>query len=244
MALTPLDILNGSLSLITIGIASIVGISIISKYFEIKNSSYLIVGLEAFMITEPWWPASTSFLVALFNNGQGIEPETYFIIGNVGIPLAVSLWLLAFCNLTNIKNRKSILLFSIIYGIIFEIVFFTLLYINPAFIGELNGPIDVEYRSFVMVYLFSVVGIILITGIIFAKESLKTDNPEIRLRGKLILIAFICFCIGAFLDTGIHLTEVTLIIARLILMFAAFAWWAGFIMPEWMKRMFFKEKKQ
>ena len=243
MALAPLDILNGSLSLASIVIAIIIGMSIISKYFEINNSAYLIVGLEAFMITEPWWPASTSFLVALFNNGQGLEPGIYFIIGNVGIPFAIVLWLLAFCNLAEIKKKKQILIFAILYGIMFEIVFFTLLFIDPDLIGKLNGPIDVEYRSFVMIYLFSVVGIILITGIIFAKESLKTENPEVRLRGKLILIAFISFSIGAFLDTSVHLTEITLIIARLILIFAAFAWWAGFIMPEWMKRILFKEKE-
>jgi hypothetical protein len=205
-----------------------------------KRKEFLCVGLEAFFITEPWWPAASSFIVALFNGGVGLPPTIYFIIGNVFIPLAIFIWLIAFTDLMHIgkKGKKIILIGAFIYGVIFEFLFFHLLLINPSYIGELNGPVDVEYSGFVMAYLFSIVGIIWITGVIFGKQSLKSENPEIKLRGKLIILAFSSFSIGAALDSAFPLNAVTLVIARLILFSSSIEFWGGFILPNWMKNLF------
>ncbi|TFF89150.1 MAG: hypothetical protein EU548_07960, partial [Promethearchaeota archaeon] len=191
MVLLPLDYLNGILAIGAIVIAGLIGVHILSKFFTFKRQEFLFIGLLAFLITEPWWPAASSFIVALFNAGEGLPPEIYFIIGNVLIPVAIGIWLIAFTDLMQMgnKGKKIILTGAIIYGLIFEFLFFHLLFVDPTYIGELNGPIDVEYTGFVMAYLFSIVGIIWITGVIFGKQSLKSENPEIKLRGKLIILA-------------------------------------------------------
>lgn len=62
---------------------------------------------------------------------------------------------------------------------------------------------------------------LLITGILFGKESLGSKNPEIRLKGYFLIAAFILWSIGAIFDAALPLTVITLTIARLILISSA-----------------------
>lgn len=238
----PLDILNGTLALITIFIALLISLHIITRYFKHKKVEFLYVGIVGLFLTEPWWPALISFLLLLLT-GNGLRPELYFIIGNVGIPVAIFLWLLAYSELKGYSDekRKKALIGSVIYGILFIVLFFSLLVVDTRLIGVLNTPIDVEYRYFVMGYLLSIVAIILLTGVSFAMELLKSDNPELRVRGKLIIAAFASFSVGALLDSAIPLNAGTLLITRLILMASSILFWGGFALPNWMKTILLKE---
>lgn len=240
--LTPLDILNGYLALITITIAFFISLHIMFRYFKHKKIQYLYVGIVGLFLTEPWWPAAISF-VLIFLTGNGLSNEIYFIIGNVGIPLAISLWLLAYSELKSYSDekRRNVIIGSIIYGIVFLVVFFSLLMADSSLIGILKTPIDVEYRYFVVGYLLSIITIILFTGVSFARESLKSDNPEMQLRGKLIIAAFVSFSVGALMDSALPLNTVSLLIARFILMFSSILFWGGFILPDWMKKILIKE---
>ena len=150
MTLDLLDIVNGTFSLIFVIISLFVGIVILSKYFKYKEKIYFLVGVTWIFISEPWWPSSLSFLVAL-GNGIGISQELYFLIGNLFVPLAIALWLLAFTEFLYTEKRKLILLTFGIYGLIFEILFFTFLFLNPSLIGELIPPVDVIYKSFILI---------------------------------------------------------------------------------------------
>ncbi|MFW9881621.1 MAG: hypothetical protein ACFFG0_51805, partial [Candidatus Thorarchaeota archaeon] len=149
MSLDPLDTLNGVFSLVFASISLLVGLIIISRYFKYKERVYFLVGATWVLIASPWWPSCISFLVAL-SNGVGITPEFYFLIGNIPVPLAVALWLLAFTEFLYSENRKLILFIFTVIGLIFETLFLVFLFLNSDFIGELNGPVDVNYKSFIM----------------------------------------------------------------------------------------------
>ena len=82
----------------------------------------------------------------------------------------------------------------------------------------------------------------LITGILFGKASLKVDDAEIKLKGTLLILAFISFVLGAILEILSGLSIVILIIARLILISSSFEFYGGFILPEWMKTLFLRKK--
>ena len=241
MTLSILDTLNGIFSLIFVAISLFVGFIILSRYFKYKERVYFLVGATWVLIASPWWPSSLSFLVAL-SNGTGIASEAYFLIGNIFVPLAVALWLLAFTEFLYSERRKLILSVFTIIGLTFEILFFVFLFVNSDLIGELNGAVDVNYKSFIMIFLISHLLIVVVTGFLFANLSLKSKDPEVKLKGKLLVIAYITFSVGALVDSSIPLNEVLIIITRLILIISAFCWYGGFLLPKWLKKCFLKKK--
>ena len=239
MALNPLDVLNGVFSIIFVVISLFVGLIILTRYFRYKERVYFYVGGTWVFISEPWWPSSISFLVAL-SNGVGIPSWAYFLIGNIFVPLAIVLWLFAFTEFLYSERRKLILLIFAILGTIFEIMFFFFLFSNPGLIGELNGPVDVNYRSFIMIFLVIFLLIVVITGFLFANLSLKSKDKEVKLKGIFLIVAYVTFAIGALLDATIPFSEPTIIIVRLILILSAFCWYGGFLLPKWMKKFLLK----
>ncbi|MFW9875165.1 MAG: hypothetical protein ACFFG0_18830 [Candidatus Thorarchaeota archaeon] len=241
MSLSTLDTVNGLFSLIFVIISLLIGFIILSRYFKYKERIYFLVGATWIFISEPWWPSSVSFLISSSSNV--VIPEgLYFLIGNIFVPLAIFLWLLAFTEFLYSEKRKLILLIFTIIGMVFEILFFVFLFLNPSLIGELNGPVDVNYQSFIMVFLIIFLLIVVITGFLFANLSLKSEDPEVKLKGKLLIIAYITFAIGALLDSSIPLNEVTIIITRCILITSAICWYGGFILPRWMKKLIIRKK--
>jgi len=241
MSLSLLDTLNGVFSLIFVVISLLIGFIILSRFFKYKERIYLLVGATWIFISEPWWPSSLSFLIALIN-GVGIPKGVYFLIGNIFVPVAIVFWLLAFTEFLYSEKRKLILSIFAVIGTIFEILFFSFLFLNQSLIGELSGPVDVNYKSFIMVFLILFLLIVVITGFLFANLSLKSEDPEVKLKGKLLIIAYITFSVGALLDSSVPFSEATIIIIRLILIMSAICWYGGFLLPKWMKKLLLKSK--
>lgn len=241
MSLNTLDTINGIFSILFVGISLLVGLIIFSRYLKYKEKVYLLVGATWIFISEPWWPSSLSFLVAL-NNERGLPQEIYFLIGNVFVPLAIILWLLAFTEFLYTEKRKLILLIFTIYGLIFEIIFFVFLFLKSNLIGELNPPVDVNYKYLILIFLLSFILIVVISGLLFAQLSLKSDDPEVKLKGKLLIIAYATFTVGAILDSSIPLKEFTVIFTRLILISSAIFWYGGFLLPKWMRKFLLRQK--
>jgi len=241
MALSPLDIINGIFSLIFVVFSFAIGSIILTRYFKYKERIYFLVGATWIFISEPWWPSTVSFLVALYNS-VGIPSGVYFLLGNLFIPLAIVLWLLSFTEFLYSEKRKLILSIFAIIGTIFEILFFVFLFYNQDLIGELNGPVDVNYKSFIMVFLIIFLLIVVVTGFLFANLSLKSKDPEVKLKGKLLIIAYIAFSVGALLDASIPFNPATIIIIRLLLILSALCWYGGFLLPKWMKKFLLKSK--
>ena len=80
----------------------------------------------------------------------------------------------------------------------------------------------------------------LIPGILIARESLKSEDREIKLKGRFLLIAFISWTIGALMDAALDPNIITLTIARLILISSAIEFYCGFLLPERIKKIFLK----
>jgi len=93
-----------------------------------------------------------------------------------------------------------------------------------------------------------------VTGITFARKSIKSENKEVRLKGKLLQFAFVAFTIAALLEKtirsillGIVFTDPTnpvlsiaLVVDRLLLILSAIAFLGGFLLPNWMKKILTK----
>ena len=245
MALTALEILTGSLSLATVIISTLIGLRIVSKVFKHKRRELLLVGFTWILLCEIWWSSAFSFLAALFT-GVGFTPEIYFSLGNLFVPIALLMWLTAFTDLVYKKKQNLILLIAAITGLIYYIIFFYFIFTDVSVIGIMFNAVDAEYRSFALFYLISVLLVFFVTGILFSRVSMRSDNPEIRLKGKFLLLAVILFTIGAALD-GLKpflfgaILNVILIINRIILIISGLAYYSGFLLPRWIKELIIKD---
>ena len=242
MALTPLEMFNGTLSLLCVSISTLVGLIIISKYPKYKQKNLIFVGISWIGIFSPWWPSSISFLVALIT-GTGLTPTLYFLIGFIVSPVVLIIWMWAFTDLAFKNQQKIIVGIYAIIGIAFEIylVYYLFIVNEPGVIGDLNGILDATYRGVAILYSIFIVLTMLITGILFGRESLKSDDPEIRLKGKLLILAFVLWVVGAIMDAALPLEIITLTLARLILIFSAISFYCGFLLPGVVKKIFLKE---
>jgi len=234
-----LQIVNGLSSLILVVIFTLVGITIAYKFKKTKERMYLLFGITWIGVVEAYIAVSISFIVALFNN-DGIPLQIYFLIGISFYPVSTLIWITAFTDIIYKNGQRIIQLIFIIIGTVFEIIFFYLIFTAPSLIGTLLSPVDSEYGLVVRIYIYFSLVVIFSTGIIFAGHSIKSDNPEYRLRGIFIIITLITFVAGAILDT-LELDIIFLTVVRLILISSAIEFYIAFVMPKWAKKLFLKE---
>lgn len=240
MALTGLDILHSIFTTIAVVISILIGLIIISKYFKLKQRNILLIGIFWTGLTFPWLPTVITFFMVVFL-GFGLPVEGYILIGIVILPLTVLCGLTAFTSLlgTNQRKRKMILIIVLIFNLIFESLIIYFLFIDVPVIATLEGDFNINWSIFSQIYFIINLLIFLITGILFSRESLKSENREIKFKGKLLLIAFISFTIGTILDFAVAFT-ITYIIARLILLSSSIEFYIGFLLPERIKKLLFQ----
>ncbi|MFX1325095.1 MAG: hypothetical protein ACFE8N_09060 [Promethearchaeota archaeon] len=249
------DVLHGSFSLVFVIISFIIGFKILFKYSKQKNRLLILVGLTWVGLSFPWLPDSISFLMSLFLQ-RTLSVEWYFIIGNVFIPIALIPWMMAYTDMIS-RDRKRLYV-GLIAGlcILFEILFFTLFFIDIDLIGTMASAFSADLGILLIVFLFVTMIIMLITGVKFARKSIKSEDREIKLKGKLLQAAFIMFTIAALLEkTGRSimlglvfqnptdlLLQVILAIVRTVLFLSAFAFYGGFLLPRWMKEILLRSE--
>ncbi|MBD3255119.1 MAG: hypothetical protein GF383_08495 [Candidatus Lokiarchaeota archaeon] len=235
MALTLAEIFQGSFNLIFVIISIIVGIKIMTKYVENKNSDFILVGITWIGISTPWMHGAIAFVLLFFN--IILMEEIRFIIGYVFIPVITVLWLHVFTNFLHKEKKKLILLLYAIICLVCEILFFTFLVTNRvALIGYFERTFSAVYRPFVRFTLLFFLATALITFLLFAKQSLKSGDAEVRLKGKFLIVAFLTYVACAILDSFFLFDPVTVVLVRLFLISSAIEFYFGWIMPDWLKR--------
>jgi len=249
------DILQGSLSLIFVIISFIIGVTIISKYGKNKNRLYILVGLTWLTLSTLWLPEAISLLMSVFI-GQTLAIELYFIIGNVFVPVALICWIIAYTDMVNKDKQKIALGLVLIFSVVFEVLFFYNFFLDINLIGVVSPlrPFSADLGYFLAILLLISFLILFVTGFKFARKSIRSENKEVRLKGKLLQFAFIAFTIAAviekiarsiligtvFADPTILFLSVILVIVRVLLISSAIAFYGGFLLPGWMKKIFTK----
>ena len=225
------EILQGSFSLIFVIISVIIGLKIFIKYFEHKSNQLLFVGLTWIGLSTPWWPDSINLILILTTNSI-LSIEANFIIGTSAMPLFLLIWLKAFTEFAYREKQKLILITFLIVGLIFEIIFFYFLFTQPNFIGTFKTPFQVVYGIYIEIFLVIFLLVVLITGILFGKKTLSSEDPELKVKGKFLIAAFVLFTLGAFIDSII---PELFILARVVLDISAISFYFGFLLPDWFK---------
>lgn len=161
-----------------------------------------------------------------------------YIFNVLVIPIPVILWIIAFTKMLNLERKMRFLIIAsiIIINLIFQII------IGVDFISVFNAnSIDsYAYTSLYLdIYLIISITFVLITGLWFARVSIQSPTEDISLKGKVLLIAFISFTIGAMID-AIFKIGITNIISRAILVSSSIEFYIGLILPEWSKKILLK----
>lgn len=234
-------VLLGVFTLIYMAVNIFVGIIIISRYFQLKSRTFLYAGIGFIGVALPWSGVAINFLsVLLFNTVPPLEVYFFFHGGMSSIFLFI--WLVAIMNLTEIdpiKKKKLLVLFGVI-AIIMTIVYNSIVFTDTSILGTPINEIQMDYALFSEVYLLTQLIIVLISGYWLSKESLKSEDNRVRLKGKLIAIGFGLFGFASIIEVLIPLIPV-IITARILLVITAILIYAGLILPKWLKRLVFKE---
>jgi hypothetical protein len=238
MALTEFELINGLTCLSIVLVFAIISIIIISKYFKSRERIYILFGISWFFVAEAWISPSIVFLMILISGKSWLTFELYAIIAISGYPFTVVVWLAALTDFGWKEKQKILMLTVFILGVVFEIFFLYMVFTEPSQVGEFYGAVDAHYALFIQIYFIILMVYFLITGLLFARLSLKSDVPEIQLRGKVLIIAFIMFIIGGFIDNIQNFNVPLLILGRVILILAGIFFYLAFILPNWLKKLF------
>lgn len=248
------DILQGTLSLLYVVISFIIGVVISSKYGKFKNRLYILVGLCWLSLSTLWLPEAVSFLMSL-TILQTLPVEWHLIIGNVFFPIAIICWIIAYTDMISHDKQKIAVVFVVLFAIVFEgLFFYYFFFIGVQDIGVINPvrPFSADLGIFLTILLFISFMILFFTGLKFARKSVKSENKEVSLKGKLLQFAFFAFAIAALLektarsiligtvfpDPTIPLLSVMLVVVRVLLISSSIAFYGGFLLPRWMKEIF------
>ena len=235
-------ITNGLSSLIISIVSIVTGLKIASKYLQHKERVLIFAGITWLLMYEGWWGPSISFIV-LISTGQSIAIELFYIISISLTPIAITLWMVAFTELKYKRFQKIIVGIFSIQALIFEILSFYYLIVDPSIIVERVGVIDAQYKSFLIIFFIEIAVVLSVTGILFARESLKINTPEIRIKGIFLLLGFISFIVGSIFDVFLELNILTLLLYRSILVFSSFSFYFGFFLPRSIKKFLLKNNK-
>ena len=230
MSLTTNEFLNGITGLIYAIIVIYVGLRIASKYFQYKHKTLLYVGLGWLGFATPYYAVSLSFLSVLII-GEPINDFLYFLVAVGFVPIFLLLWMAGFTDLLYNNRQKIVLIIYAVLGAVFESIILYALFTDLTIIGVKEGPVDTDWSNVIVFYFIPLILTVIITGFLLSNKSLKSESPDVKLKGKFLLVAFILWTLGEILDLFLDNP-----ITRITLMISSIAFYFGWIMPEWMKK--------
>ena len=239
--LTNYEIIYGIFSVIFVVIAILIGVKILLKYFSLKKKELISVGLALIFLSSAWWGSAFSFLSFILFGYEFSEFE-FFILGDAFIVVALLSWMYSFLVLVYPNMVKKVMPIYLIISGVYEIILLYFLFTDPSQIATIEGRFNSDHNLFALIFLaFSILSVLL-SGILFARESMKASDPKIRLKGKFILIGIVSFCIGAIFDAGIPMNSLTLVLIRLLLISSSVEYYFGFLIPDRIAEMFTRGK--
>ena len=240
--LNDLTQLSGILGFLAVAISWLFGAIVLYKYFKTKQQVLFYFFLAIIFIISPWYPSGIGYIYWLITTEE-IPYTAYVLIGTIGVPIALISWIQIYMPALHPKKKNLITIITICISIVFYIyVIYFLFFASGApvkgLIGTKRSAIDIDYKGLVLGFLAFSLLFSTVTGNDFAIASLKEkNNPEIRWKGRFLLVSFNLFAIGGIGDGFLPLTPVTLVLFRTFMMLSSTFFYLGFILPGWMKRI-------
>ncbi|MHA2087166.1 MAG: hypothetical protein ACW972_02750 [Promethearchaeota archaeon] len=241
MDLTPFELFYVIFTFTSVIISTILGLFITLKYREHKKIELLLVGITWIFLASPYWSDAIQFLLVSIGNIE-MDSAVYFFLANAFIAPIHITWAYTFTNLLFKDYKKKLMIFFGIESALFEIAFLIVFFINPNLIGVQQSVFVVEWAIWVQIYLLFSIGLFLLTGFLFARASIQAPEPEVKLKGKFLMIAFVTFTIGTIIDVigADNPTEITILLARIFVIISSLCFYIGFTLPKFIKERLIK----
>jgi len=226
----PIDYINGITTTIIIIVSMITGLRIGLRYRKEKLRVFIFFGITWAGQVIIYYPISLSFWgIILF--GQGFSIVEYLFICSFA-PIIVTVAAAAFSELIFKEYQNFIVGSTLIISAISLIVFMYNTFTNTSLLGYIEGVVSLRYGPIVLLYLLtmSIMGIAM--GYLFYRQSIDAPEPEVRIKGILIWIAFILFFGGGLLDGFLPLLIINIVISRIALIFGSTMYFFGFFPPD------------
>jgi hypothetical protein len=238
--LSQLEILQGFSSLIYAVFGTIIGLIIALKFIQYKQKELLFVGFSLMLITAPWYAGGISFLTYIFFD-YILNDSIYFFINSGLVAIALLSWMfaMAFLIFTDSK-KKTMITFSAICGL-YEILFITLLLIDPSLVGAKDGRFNSDAAPIPIAFLIFALSITVVTMAMFIRACFRSSSEKVRWKGRFILIAMVFMVIGSFIDAVVTISYMSLIIVRFILIGRIIFSYLGWLLPDRVARWLIKE---
>jgi hypothetical protein len=239
--LTELEIFQGALTFASVIISTILGLFIAFKFIKYKKVELLLVGITWILLASPYWSDAAQFIIILIF-GKELNSPLYFFLANAFIAPIHIIWGLAFTDFLFKRQQKKFMTFFVSEATLFEIIFVAIFFLDPYLIGDQKSAFVVEWTIWVQIYLLFSIALFLVTGFLFARASLKSEEPELKLKGKFLLIAFITFTFGTVIDVigAGNPTELTILFARTFVIISSLCFYIGFTLPRFIKDLFIR----
>ena len=235
--LTQFEQVNGIVMIMIVILYWYIALKLFLKYASHKDKNLLYLCM-IFIFQSLTWLAPTVLFLSIILTGALISFELYLLIGHA-LPFAVFFWIIIITELMFKDKQKLILSIIGIYYAALVIIFFYLFFIDISLLGELRGFLGFQQGPFLIIRNLSSVIISIVSVILFYRESHKSDDPQIRLRGTLFLAAIVFVVLGAFL----HIITGLAVLALIFFFLASLSYYSALLTPEWMKKRLFKENK-
>ncbi len=230
-SLSQMELIHGIFTTLLVVTFLIIGLRIIIKSYLYKTKVLFLAGLGWTLLSSAWWGSSFSF-ISIILTGKPLSDLAFLFIANAFIPLSILFWIITFTKLIKINKEKLLILIYAVLCVLFEIFLLISLIINPAWVGTIKETYYSQPALIVMLYQIFVLLTVIITGLIFSQQSLRSKDRKIHLKGKFLLFAFILLTIGGSADAILSLDPITLIVVRLILILSSILFYIGFLLPE------------
>lgn len=231
-------LVDGIFNSLFVLISLIICFYIVSRYFSLKKRDFLYVGIAWMGLVLSYIPHALSFLTFLIFN-ESLNQVIYLSFYGL-IPITVIMWLIAMNHLLDAGKNIILILLSLIC-ISFLIIFYYFLIVNPNLLGEFIDKyhMHMQFTIFTRVFFISMLTLFLLPGFLFSFRCFSSEKSEIRLKGKLLLLGFVSFGVGAFMTSNIDITIIK-VIARSILLSSSVEFYCGYILPNWVKKLFLR----
>ncbi len=221
------------------------GIKIAYKYRKYHEKSLIYAGFSIFFLGLSYYPATINLTLWIVESPL-IAASIVLLCVGITFPLGILFYYFLLTEIKFYKIKKiqlTIRFFAIISNLLFEIYVIYTFFTNPTLLGVFAPPVNAEIRGPMFIYMVYAVLIFCIGGILIGIEGVKSNIPDVKLKGKFLLIAFILFFIVATLiDPFANIIRILDLIVVILLTLSAIFFYFGFILPDWLKGYLLKSK--
>jgi len=213
----------------------LIGIKIALKYFNTKHKSFLFIGIAIFGTYFHYIPVVVN-VIYTFWTSELLPVEFNLLVGFSLIPIIQILLYLGFSEMIFKKNRKIMIFLITCWGIIFSIILFYFTLTDASVLASVINPVKMKFEIIFIILTFLALIFFIIPFFIFSIDALRSNDPEVKLKGKFLIIGAILYPMGSIFDIVSEDIILFVLIARIMGIISSIAIYLGMILPERIKK--------